>query len=308
MKEKEAIEVIRLAAKMSEQYYGKPLVITYSGGKDSDVLLHLAIKSGANIEVINSHTTVDLPPTVYHIKEVFEGLNKAGIKASVIYPRYEDGTYKSMWSLIKDNRNPPRRNMRYCCRELKETTLPNRFIATGVRAEESSQRKRWNAFEIRSYKNEDRISKSLKETSEVYRDAQVKDEIWDCVFIKKAKENADLICNPIINWTEKDIWDYIKKNKIKYNPLYDMGYSRVGCALCPMGSIREKRKVIKDFPAYKLNYIKTLDATIKIRKERGLKVKFQSGQEWFDWWIENPQIKGQLEWDFETGEIIEHHE
>jgi phosphoadenosine phosphosulfate reductase len=38
--------------------------------------------------------------------------------------------------------------------------------------------------------------------------------------------------NPIINWTEKETWDYIKKNGIPYNTLYNKGYTSIGCAPC----------------------------------------------------------------------------
>lgn len=69
---KEAIEALRLASKMSLKYYKKPLIITYSGGKDSDVMLDLAKRADIEFEVMNSHTTVDAPETVYHIREVFE--------------------------------------------------------------------------------------------------------------------------------------------------------------------------------------------------------------------------------------------
>ena len=67
-------KTLRLAADMSKEYYGKPLVVTYSGGKDSDVLLHLAEKNlnPDEFEVVNSHTSVDAPETVYHIREVFK--------------------------------------------------------------------------------------------------------------------------------------------------------------------------------------------------------------------------------------------
>lgn len=66
-------EVLRLAKDMSFEYYGKPLILTYSGGKDSDVMLDIAIKTlkPDEFEVINSHTSVDAPETVYHIREVF---------------------------------------------------------------------------------------------------------------------------------------------------------------------------------------------------------------------------------------------
>lgn len=37
-----SIKTLQLAADMSRAYYGEPLIITYSGGKDSDVMLHLA--------------------------------------------------------------------------------------------------------------------------------------------------------------------------------------------------------------------------------------------------------------------------
>ncbi len=73
-----AIEKLQLAAKISEQYYGKPLIIAYSGGKDSDVLLALARMSGIKYELINSHTTVDAPETVYHIREVFAAERAGG--------------------------------------------------------------------------------------------------------------------------------------------------------------------------------------------------------------------------------------
>ena len=40
--ERKAIERLKAASDMSLRLYKQPLLITYSGGKDSDVLLHLA--------------------------------------------------------------------------------------------------------------------------------------------------------------------------------------------------------------------------------------------------------------------------
>lgn len=59
--EQKAIERIRTASEMSLNYYKKHLVCTYSGGKDSDVMLELFRRSGVPFEVHHSHTTVDAP-------------------------------------------------------------------------------------------------------------------------------------------------------------------------------------------------------------------------------------------------------
>lgn len=62
--EKTAIERLRMASDMSLRLYKQPLVVTYSGGKDSDVLLHLAGAAGIPYEVLHSLTTADAPETV----------------------------------------------------------------------------------------------------------------------------------------------------------------------------------------------------------------------------------------------------
>lgn len=76
--EKTAIERLRMASDMSLRLYKQPLVITYSGGKDSDVLLHLAGKAGIPYEVLHSLTTADAPETVYHVKNTFRKLENGG--------------------------------------------------------------------------------------------------------------------------------------------------------------------------------------------------------------------------------------
>lgn len=89
--EKKAIERIQIASTMSLHHYKSPLVCTYSGGKDSDVMLELFKRSGVPFEVHNSHTTVDAPPTVYHIRKKFRELELQGIKATIEMPYYRGG-------------------------------------------------------------------------------------------------------------------------------------------------------------------------------------------------------------------------
>ncbi len=282
----EAVKVLKLASEMSEKFYNKPLVITYSGGKDSDVLLDIALNAGISVEVVNSHTTVDAPDTVWHIRDVFEKLRKDGIPCSVLHGRTRDGVMKTMWSLIVKNGTPPTRLIRYCCRELKEVSVPKRFIATGIRQSESSARKIRSSFETRAKKKSDAIRKSYEDTKEVFEDSKVRDEIWDCTFIKNAKENKDLICNPILHWTDEDIWAYIREKKLNVNPLYNKGYKRVGCILCPNSTKEEKIKMIKDFPKYKDNYIKAFDRMIAKRKREGKPCNWENGEQCFYWWTE----------------------
>jgi len=38
--------------------------------------------------------------------------------------------------------------------------------------------------------------------------------------------------NPLLEWTQADIWDYIRREKLPYNPLHDAGYPSIGCAPC----------------------------------------------------------------------------
>ena len=48
--------------------------------------------------------------------------------------------------------------------------------------------------------------------------------------------------NPLADWTEKDVWTYIFKHDLPYNPLHDQGYASIGCAPCTQpGEGREGR-------------------------------------------------------------------
>lgn len=146
--EQKAIERIKTASEMSLEYYKQPLICTYSGGKDSDVLLELFKRSGVPFEVQHSHTTADAPQTVWHVRDNFKKLEEGGIKCSINYPRNPDGTRITMWNLIPKKLIPPTRLVRYCCQELKENNSNGRYIATGVRWDESTKRKNmWDEFE-----------------------------------------------------------------------------------------------------------------------------------------------------------------
>ena len=136
-----AIERLKVASELSLSYYNQPMVICVSGGKDSDAILELAKRSGEPFVVQHSHTTVDAPQTVYHVRKMFRQLEFDGIKTIYTMPKL------TMWELIVKKKTPPTRLVRYCCSDLKETFGRNMHIVTGVRKSESNSRKNRSSYE-----------------------------------------------------------------------------------------------------------------------------------------------------------------
>lgn len=136
---------------------------------------------------------------------------------------------------------------------------------------------------------------------------EIQDPAWDCTLIKAMKEHADTTLNAIYEWSNEDVWDFIKDRNIEVNPLYEMGYSRVGCVLCPLASKKEKIRMCEDFPQYKANFIKIFDRMIKQYNYRN--EKWMTGEDVFKWWIEadTEQVQGQMSMFQEEGERYDIH-
>lgn len=143
---------------------------------------------------------------------------------------------------------PPMRRQRWCCELLKEGGGAGRIVMTGIRWEESPRRAKRRMVEA-CYRNK----------SKTY-------------------------FSPIIDWTSDDVWTFIRQENIPYCLLYDEGFERLGCILCPM-----TRKVERDmarWPKFVKAYVNTFDKLIRVRAERGKTTTFKTGQEMFDWWID----------------------
>lgn len=152
--EQSAFEALRFASAQSLKLYEQPLMITYSGGKDSDVLLRLAENSGIPFEVLHSLTTADAPETVYHVRKTFRKLDEKGIPTKIDCHVQPNGKRITMWNLIPKKLMPPTRQVRYCCSILKEGGGKGRFIATGVRWAESPKRQNVRGLiEVQTYAN-----------------------------------------------------------------------------------------------------------------------------------------------------------
>lgn len=227
-KEQTAIMRLQTASAMSLQAYGLPLVVTTSGGKDSSVCVELALRAGIPFEVMHNHTTADAPETVYFVRDEFKRLEAMGIKCTLNKPVYK-GAPTSMWSLIPQKLMPPTRIVRYCCSVLKEQGGAGRFISTGVRWDESTSRKANRGIyeKIASEKTQRII---LNNDNDDRR-----------MLFENCRLKAKRVVNPIIDWTDDDVWGFIQDAKIPINPLYGEGFCRVGCVGCPMaGKKREK--------------------------------------------------------------------
>ena len=110
------------------------------------------------------------------------------------------------------------------------------------------------------------------------------------------KEHEDTIVNPIYEWTDTDIWDYIRAEGIKVNELYAKGYSRVGCIGCPLAGYKQMMKEFSDYPKYKQMYIQAFEKMIAVRKATGKATAWETGEEVFNWWIGEGKhnVKGQM--------------
>lgn len=152
----------------------------------------------------------------------------------------------SMFQLILKKKWPPMRQQRWCCELLKEANGTG-VIVTGIRWAESSRRKKRHLVEA------------------CYRD--------------KAKRYL----NPIIDWEDDDVWEFIHSYQLPYCRLYDEGFDRLGCMLCPM-STKPERDIAR-WPKFAKAYLRTFDKLIEVRKSEGKKTSFKTGQELFNWWI-----------------------
>lgn len=276
-----SIEQVRLAASMSERFYGRPLLICYSGGKDSDALLELARMSGIRFEVQHSLTTADAPETVRHVLRTFSKLEDEGVGCEVVRPTYK-GSPVSMWSLIPQKLMPPTRTVRYCCSVLKETGGAGRAIATGVRRSES------HARSGRAFANN--FSKARPASIDFEDAARIFEEpdspiVHDDNFLRSCRIRGRTAFQPILEWAEGDVWTLLHGNRAPYNPLYDEGFRRVGCVGCPMAD-RRRRRDFERWPKYREAYVRSFGKMVAERIRRGLPTEWESGEDVFDWWME----------------------
>lgn len=241
--------------------------LAYSGGKDSCCIKRLAEMAGVKFEAHYSCTSVDPPDLVRFIK--------ADRTVSFDIPHYTDGSPITMWNLIVKNKMPPTRLARFCCRDLKESSGKGKVTVTGVRWAESVNRaKNQGLINIHGNKKSDRLILNLD--NDVSRR-----EVEQCYRTRKT------LVNPIIDWLEEDVWEFIKTENVPYCGLYGditknyscTGKKRLGCIGCPMNT-KSKQEFV-EYPQYKKLYIKAFDRMVL----RLVGSDWKTGEEVFDWWV-----------------------
>lgn len=204
---------IKLLQSVAKGYDGV-IEVAYSGGKDSDVILQLAKEAGINFKAIYKNTTIDPPGTLAHVKAV---------GAEVLHPK------KNFFQLVSEN-GYPNRNMRFCCKYLKEYKVLEKCIL-GIRKAES--RKRDENYDV--------------------------EEPTKCLGTKTNPREGIF---PILEWTDEDVLAYIKDRNITLAPVYyDWGGQididrRLGCMCCPLASKNKRIAQFKQYPRMVKAYLR----------------------------------------------------
>jgi phosphoadenosine phosphosulfate reductase len=277
-----AIERLKAASEMSLQHYGRPLVITDSGGKDSQVCKELAIRAGIPFEIMHNHTTADAPETVRFIRKEAKRFEELGIKYTINMPTYK-GKRTSMWNLIPQKLMPPTRLVRYCCSVLKETGGAGRFIATGVRWAESTSRK-----------NNRGIYEKMSDTK-ANRIILNNDNDDKRMLFENCRLKAKRVVNPIVDWKDNDVWQFLGDANAQINPLYAEGWCRVGCVGCPMAGQAGRLAAFERWPKYKILYLLAFKNLLEERAARGKYTNWQTPEDVYNWWMEYDILPGQMD-------------
>ena len=218
---REQLEVkVKQSIQMTKEYtlknLDKKIFVSISGGKDSDVMKHIVDiafnelrEEGINVDynLIAFNTSNDTAETYKHLKQ-----HHKMTKENIISP--EVGFYQ--WIVDKKNYFTPTRFVRNCCSTYKEGQLTkimgkkeDTLTFLGMRSPESVKRKDYD-FDL----NE--AQKKIGKKPNV-------PENW-------------LRFLPIVKWTDAEVWLYILNRKMKYNDMYNKGFNRIGCLICPYQS------------------------------------------------------------------------
>ena len=271
--EKRAIEVLK-AFEPEDGYH-----LCYSGGKDSDCIRILADLAGVKHEIHHNLTTADAPETVYYVKSI----------PNVIIDKPE----LSMWRLIEKKMTPPTRLIRYCCEELKERGGKGKIKVTGVRKKESVNRSKNSGLVNLIGRTQNVLNVAENVGAEPFVNPKGgivlnMDDDPSRRLVEQCYRTSNTMVNPIIYWSDTDVWDFLKAHGCESNPLYKCGFKRVGCVGCPMAG-KNRYAEFERWPKYRALYVLAFDRMLEARRKAGktsrLDPQWFNGEAVMRWWL-----------------------
>ncbi len=220
------------------------VIVTFSGGKDS-----LAALLWTREHITKNFTTV-FCDTGWEHPLTYEYIHRIADKLHLDLVTLKSKKYDGMVALAKKQGKWPSPRFRSCTGELK--TMPtidyvldevqdNLLMIQGIRAAESARRaamsKQCTYFKY--YFEPYGYNKAGKPKYHTYRGKDV------CTFRKKY---ADDLLRPVFDWSAQQVIDYILAAGLEPNPLYRMGYKRVGCWPCVMSVHRDILNIARQSP------------------------------------------------------------
>ena len=247
-----SVNLLRKAERLALAYdSGGGYYLAFSGGKDSQALLHIAQLAGVRYEGFMSLTSVDPPEVIRFVKRQYPEVTLIKPKASI----YQIAVQKNLL---------PTQRVRWCCNEYKENAGAGRVTLIGIRHQESTRRAKRNEVEISSRKfsgtlegfEQYRQEKLSRSTKGVNITNATSERTVGCISGKES-----LLISPIIHWTERDVWEFLNRVvMVPHCELYDQGWRRIGCIGCPMASYRHKLMENRRWPHVRQHWIKAIIA------------------------------------------------
>lgn len=280
--------------KAFEPRNGEGYYLAFSGGKDSVVCKALLDMAQVKYDATYRITSVDPPELVRFIKEMHPDVVRE-------YPRYSDGTVATMWNLIPRHTMPPTRLVRYCCKWLKESGGDGRMTVTGVRWAESVNRQKNQGLVTMMGKSAVKEIGDDPNFSNTQRGGVIltNDNADSRRMVERCYARHKTTVNPIIDWTDTDVWDFIKSEGVPYCSLYDEGWHRLGCIGCPMARKHGRERAFARWPKYKEAYLRSFGKMMERRIEKGLvDGSWRMGttpMDVFRWWMEYDVLPGQID-------------
>ena len=209
--EKEATSFVN---RVIERNGDLPLVVGFSGGKDSlAAYLVVEVAIGKSPPIFFMDTGLELPETIQFIKSFAEKRD-----VEIIGEKAGDQFWESI-----DIFGPPARDFRWCCKVLKLGPA-----ATSI-AEMIGQ-------ETLSFMGQRKLE-SFQRSIE----PRVTENPW---------VPGQISANPIQNWNALEVWLYTFLKNEDFNPLYNKGYHRMGCYLCPASPLAELESLRHTHPEF----------------------------------------------------------